>query len=169
MPELTARESDIQGLGVFAERRFDAEEVVLVLDPSRVVDEEHPLRPEVGEYEEHCTYLRDGRVVLLKSPERHLNHSCDPNSYMRTQGTELQVVARRPIEPGQEVTLDYLINTHGGSRWRCHCGAERCRGLLEESFFDMPLELQQEYLPLLEDWFAEQHAEAVGQLEAQSR
>jgi uncharacterized protein len=167
--DVTARESRIAGLGVFAERPFAAGDVVLVIDTSRVVDDERPLRPEAGEHEEHCTYLRDGRVVLLQAPERHLNHSCDPNAYLRTVGTGLHVVARRPIESGQEVTLDYLINTHGGTRWRCHCEADRCRGLLEQSFFDLPLELQQEYLPLLEDWFAQQHSEAVARLESRLR
>ncbi len=74
------------------------------------------------------------------------------------------MVARRAIVPGEEVTLDYLINVDGGSRWRCHCGAERCRGLLEASFFDLPREFQEEYLPLLEDWFVERHSEAVARL-----
>ena len=169
MAGVVARGSQIEGLGVFAERRFDAGEVVLLIDTSRVVDEEHPLHPELGEQEEHCTQLPGGRVVLLPPPERYLNHSCDPNSYLKTLGGELQVVARRPIPSGEEVTLDYLINTHGGSRWQCRCGTGRCRGLLEESFLDLPLELQQEYVPLLEEWFVEQHAEAVSLLESRPR
>ena len=164
MTGVVARGSGIEGLGVFAERPFRAGELVLVLDTSRVVDEEHPLRPGLGESEDHCTWLGDGRVVLLPAPERYLNHSCNPNSYLRTVGRELQVVARRRIESRAEVTLDYLINTHGGSRWPCTCGADRCRGLLEESFFDLPLALQHEYLPLLEDWFVERHADAVSRL-----
>ena len=169
MVEVITKASEIEGLGVFAAQRFDAGDVVLVIDTSRVVDEEHPLRPEAGEQEEHCTYLPGGRVVLLFPPERHLNHSCDPNSYLRTLEGELQVVARRPVGVGEEVTLDYLINTHGGSRWHCRCGAQRCRGLLEASFFDLPFEVQQEYMPLLEDWFIEEHEEAVARLESRIR
>lgn len=61
-----------------------------------------------------------------------------------------------------------MINTHGGSRWQCRCGAQRCQGLLEESFFDLPPELQEEYVPLLEQWFIEQHREAVSRLESRS-
>jgi hypothetical protein len=169
MAEVVARGSQIEGWGVFAERRFSADEVVLAIDTSRVVDEEHPLRPEIGDREDHCTLLPGGRVVLLPAPERHLNHSCNPNSYLRTVDGELRVVARRSIASGEEVTLDYLVNIHGGSRWQCRCGAPRCRGLLEASFFDLPVEFQEEYLPLLEDWFAEEHAEAVSLLRSRFR
>lgn len=164
MTGVVARKSLIEGVGVFAGRRFSEGEVVLVIDTSRVVDEAHPLRPERGDQEDHCAYLQDGRVVLLGVPERHLNHSCDPNSYLNTVADELRVIARRSIEAGEEITLDYLINTHEGSRWRCNCGTDRCRGLLEASFFELPLELQKEYVVLLEYWFVEQHADAVSRL-----
>ena len=73
-------------------------------------------------------------------------------------------VARRRIEAGEEVTLDYLINTHGGSRWKCECGADRCRGTLETSFFELPDVFQREHLPLLEDGFVEEHRVRVEQL-----
>lgn len=161
MAEVIVRGSPIQGLGVFAGRGFSPGEVVLGLDTSRVVDEAHPIRPDLGEREDHCTFLGDGRVVLLPSPERHLNHCCNPSAYLKTAGGRVQVIARRAIQAGEEVTLDYLINTHGGTRWSCHCGAARCRGLLEASFFDLPPAFQQEYLPLLESWFREQHEREV--------
>jgi len=164
MNDVTVESSSIEGVGVFATRPFGRAETVLVIDTSRVVDDARPLRSEHGERDEHTTLLGDGRRVLLPSPERHLNHSCDPNAYLRTVDGELRVVARRPIDAGEEITLDYLINTHGGSRWRCDCGADRCRGLLEASFFDLPLALQREYLPLLEAWFVERHPERIARI-----
>lgn len=137
---------------------------MLVLDTSRVITEEHPLRPEEGEREDHLAYLAGGEVVLLPEPERHLNHSCDPNAYLHTVDDEVRVVARRAIRAGEEITIDYLINTHGGSSWRCRCGAERCRGELETSFFDLPAGFQREYLPMLEAWFIEEHREEIERL-----
>lgn len=74
------------------------------------------------------------------------------------------MIARRPIRAGEEVTLDYLTNTHGGSSWECRCGADRCRGRLETSFFELPAGFQREYLPLLEEWFIEEHREEVERL-----
>ena len=158
--------SPIEGLGVFAEDEFGAGATVLFLDTSREVTDETTLRPEEGEREEHLAYL-DGAAFLLPGPERHLNHSCDPNAFLRTVDGRVAVVARRAIEPGEEVTIDYLINTHGGSSWRCTCGSHPCRGILEASFFDLPVAFQREYLPLLEDWFVEAHRSRIERLRVQ--
>ena len=53
------------------------------------------------------------------------NHSCDPN----TEYAGLNVVARRPIAAGEELTLDYatMLNEHSES-FPCTCGAANCRG-----------------------------------------
>lgn len=155
--------SPIEGRGLFATRGIAEEDTVLRLDTSRVVTEEEPLRPEEGEREDHVAYLAGGRAVLLPEPERHLNHSCDPNAFLRTTEGVTRLLARRRIAPGEEVTIDYLVNTHGGSSWSCRCGSRRCRGRLETSFFELPPEFQREYLPLLEEWFVEEHREEVRQ------
>jgi len=149
---------------VFATELARPGDTVLVLDTSRVVSEEHPLRAEEEEREDHLAYLAGGKVVLLPEPERHLNHSCEPNACLHTDEDEVGVVARRPIQAGEEVTIDYLINTHGGSSWSCRCGANRCRGELETSFFELPAGFQREYLPLREDWFVEEHGEEIERL-----
>lgn len=153
--------SGIHGLGVFAARDFAAGETVLVMDDSRVVDEDHPLRPERGEFDYHCDYLEGGKVILQQSPERHINSSCDPNVYARRSGTTSRVVARRGIRAGEEITYDYIVDCHGGEVWQCRCGSRRCRGTIVSSFFELPLELQIEYLPLLNEWFVAEHREQV--------
>lgn len=165
MSPVGVAQSPIDGTGVFVTEPVHRGDTVLVLDTSRVVDEEHPLGPEEDEQEDHLAYLAGGRVVLLPEPERHLNHICDPNAYLHTVDEEVRVVARRLIRAGEEVTIDYLINTHGGSGWRCRCGADRCRGQLETSFFELPASFQREYLPLLEAWFIEEHREEIERLE----
>lgn len=164
MASVRVASSPVEGKGVFATEPVGRGDTVLVLDTSRVVNEEHPLRPEEDEQEDHLAYLAGDKVVLLPEPERHLNHSCDPNAYLHTVDDEVMVVARRQIQAGQEVTIDYLINTHGGSSWRCRCGSDRCRGQLETSFFELPTSFQCEYLPLLEAWFIEEHREEIEQL-----
>src|ERR1044071_2686614 len=70
------------GIGVFAKRPFSPGEPILVIDDSRVVDDLHPLRP--GEEERHCDYLEAGKVVLMQPPERYINHSCRPNTWVKT-------------------------------------------------------------------------------------
>lgn len=159
--DVTVGDSPIEGLGVFAARRFEAGERVLELDDSRVVDEENPLRPGEGELRRHCDYLADGKVVLMPEPERHLNHACDPNAFVTTVDGQRFLVALRRIEPGREITIDYMLNTHGGDVWPCSCGSPSCRGELPSSFFELPLREQLDLLPLLDDWFVEEHRERV--------
>ncbi len=98
-------ESNIHGLGVYAARDFEEGETILVRDESRVVDDEHPLRPELGEYERHCDYLAGGKVVLLKTPECNINSSCDPNVYHKYMEGMRHVVARRRMKSGEEMRL----------------------------------------------------------------
>ena len=154
-------ESRIHGLGVFAGREFAEGEIIKAIDDSRIVDAGHPLRPETAEFDYHCDYLAGGRVVLMASPERHINSSCDPNTYVKTIDGVRHIVSRRPIAPGEEITSDYIIDCHGGIVWQCSCGAARCRGTIVSSFFELPLEWQMEYLPLLNPWFIEEHRDKV--------
>ncbi len=164
MSDVCVAQSKIHGLGVFAARDFAAGETVLVMDDSRIVDDEHPLQPELGEYSYHCDYLAGGKVILQQTPERHINSSCDPNVYARRGEGVSRVIALRAVKAGEEITGDYIIDCHGGEVWRCRCGSPRCRGTIVSSFFELPLEWQAEYLPLLNEWFVEEHQEKVKEL-----
>ncbi len=157
-------ESKIHGLGILAARDFAAGETVLVMDDSRIVDAEHPLRPELGEFDYHCDYLEGGKVILQQYPERHINSCCDPNTFARRSGGTSRVVARNAIKAGDEITYDYIIDCHGGEVWQCRCESRRCRGTIVSSFFELPLGLQLEYLPLLNEWFVEEHRKQVAAL-----
>eukprot|EP00639_Heterosigma_akashiwo_P028474 CAMPEP_0194672868 /NCGR_PEP_ID=MMETSP0295-20121207/6720_1 /TAXON_ID=39354 /ORGANISM="Heterosigma akashiwo, Strain CCMP2393" /LENGTH=560 /DNA_ID=CAMNT_0039556697 /DNA_START=39 /DNA_END=1721 /DNA_ORIENTATION=- len=58
-----------------------------------------------------------------------INHSCDPNAW-NEDGNGLNVVARRSILAGQEITLDYA--TFVGyfpdmKSFQCHCQSQVCR------------------------------------------
>ncbi len=110
--------SKIHGLGVFATRDFAEAEIIFQIDDSRIVDDSHPLRPEAGEHSYHCDYLAGGKTVLMRFPERHINSSCDPNSYVKTINGIRHVVARKPIKSGEEITCDYIIDCHGGIVWK---------------------------------------------------
>ena len=154
----------MEGLGLFATRRFRSGEVVLTIDDSRVVDEEHPLR--ACDDSRHCDYLASSRVVLMQYPEKHINHSCEPNVYVLTKdGGQRQVLAMRAIEAGEEIAYDYSINSGGDTVWQCDCGAARCRKSVHSDFFHLPLELQLEYLPLLDVWFRKEKRVEVEALE----
>jgi len=152
--------SEIEGLGLFACRAFDPGERVHRINAVREVTAEAPLREEQGERSDHCDYP-DGKVVLFGFPSRHLNHSCDPNAYLRYEADACDVLARRRIGPGEEVTIDYNVNISGGTAWPCRCGARRCLGTVVGDFFLLPPAMQREYRPLLAEWFVRRHADRL--------
>jgi len=153
------RHSRIEGTGVFAAHSISRGDTVLRIDDSRGVDEHHPLGS--AEDPRYCDYLEAGKVILIQIPETYINYSCDPNTYVKTMNGVREVIALRPIEAGQEITYDYCINGDGNTVWVCHCGASRCRRMIHSDFFHLPMELQSEYLPPLDDWFRQERAAEV--------
>lgn len=164
MADVIVKESKIHGCGAFAARDFVKDEIILAIDDSCIVDETHPLCSASGEFEYHCDYLANGKVVLMKSPERHINSCCDPNVFVKTMDSTRYVAARKNIQAGEELTYDYIIDCHGGIVWQCSCGSLRCRRTIVSSFFELPIQLQLEYLALLNPWFIEEHFEKVEKL-----
>jgi SET domain-containing protein len=163
LSHLEVKISTIEGLGLFALRSSQSGETIHRINVVREVTPETPLREELGERFDHCDYP-DGKVVLIGFPDRHINHSCDPNTYIRYTADSSYVVARRHIAAGEELTCDYNINITGGTAWPCHCGAARCRGTTTGDFFLLPPEIQREYLPLLADWFVRRHGHRLAAL-----
>jgi SET domain-containing protein len=63
----------------------------------------------------------------------YINHSCEPNSYMKILYGHILFIALRDIRPGEEITLDYESTLHSNDK-RCTCGAPSCRGTINKSF-----------------------------------
>ena len=83
--------------------------------------------------------------------------------YFDTAGLEhpIDVSRVRDIAAGEEITYDYMINTHGGASWTCACGAPGCRGRTVASFFELAPALQRAYARYLAPWFVAAHFERV--------
>jgi SET domain-containing protein len=60
---------------------------------------------------------------------QYINHSCDPNCYTKILHGHLLFFALRDIEPGEEITLDYVDSYHSDDK-RCRCRAASCRGTI---------------------------------------
>ncbi len=74
----------------------------------------------------------DGRALDAThsdSPFKHVNHSCEPNAFMRVCYGRVEFYALRPVEAGDELTCDYGETHHDGAL-ACRCGSPRCRGRL---------------------------------------
>ncbi|HEY5992953.1 MAG TPA: SET domain-containing protein, partial [Candidatus Udaeobacter sp.] len=118
MNDIEVRSSSIEGLGIFAARPFRPGERIAQVNVVRQITPHTPIREDLGERIDHCAYP-DGKVVLIGFPERHVNHSCDPNAYECFEGEVSYLVARRDIATGDEITIDYNINITNGTAWPC--------------------------------------------------
>ena len=97
-------------------------------------------------------------LVSAETPEPGdmLNHSCEPSCGLMG-GTVL--VARRDIEPGEELTFDYATcDTSDYDEFSCACGASTCRGTVTGRDWMLP-ELQARYA----GWFSPYIARRIGQ------
>lgn len=70
--------------------------------------------------------IRQDDIVITT----YQNHSCDPNTWWLDDFT---LVARRNIQPGEEVTFDYSTSEslENPEMPECHCGSPHCRGRLD--------------------------------------
>src|SRR5215813_8589362 len=67
-------------------------------------------------------YVVDGFGVAA-----FVNHSCQANCHTDIIGGRIWIIARRNIEPGEELTYDYNL-FDGEDEAICLCHARRCRG-----------------------------------------
>ena len=106
-------------------------------------------RAKIGEFEGVVIGLREARrrakgraIVAIVELERHaidatdsgrgfrfINHSCEPNTYIRCTPTRAEFYAVRDIARGEELTADYGESQHDGTL-KCRCGSHRCRGFI---------------------------------------
>jgi SET domain-containing protein len=136
-PKIKIRASGIHGRGTFAAERIAEGESVEIWG-ERTSGETTVIYTNDRVLVESAR--REGKIVMqwdddLFSIEDKgaddgyfLNHSCDSNLGFRDAFT---LVARREIEPGEEVTLDYVLfeaDEAFVAEWPCTCGAAICRG-----------------------------------------
>ena len=134
--------SAIHGYGVVTTRPFRAGELVchgdgVLYSADDEFDDTYALILD-GEHDE--TVLWD-----LVDQTRWFNHSCDPNTEVRSRwDDEAKLVrawwvARRDIAPGEEITYDYAFSAEVAEV--CHCGAANCRGLIVDDSPDVIAQL----------------------------
>lgn len=60
---------------------------------------------------------------------RFINHSCDPNTYMRVTHNRVEFYTLRTVKKNEELSCDYG-ETHHDGKLPCRCGAKNCRGFI---------------------------------------
>jgi uncharacterized protein len=129
-PGLTVKRSRINGKGCFASTHFPRAKKIADYAGERISSAEAQRRA-------NRRLLRicaiDSRWSLDGSKggngTHYINHSCEPNSYMKILYGHIQFYALRDIEPDEEITIDYEMTLHSDKK-RCFCGARSCRGTI---------------------------------------
>lgn len=158
---VVVKTSDIHGKGVFANKDFENGDTILKIDDSHIITEESKLS---GKERNWLDFLEHGKKILMKEPERYINHSCEPNTYVKTIQGIRNVIAMKGIHKGEEITYDYAINGYGEGKWSCNCNSKNCRKVCFSDYFRLPLYLQKKYRIYLDKWFRQQYQTKVSKL-----
>ena len=146
------QKSTIKGKGVFATINIKKDEHMFHIDsnllPSYTL-EEIDKNPKLKANSDHSDYVGHARYVIDFSPSSYMNHSCDPNCYVKMKTIAIKdVYALRDIDRGEELTHDYTLTSvdqfAGMGYWAedCKCGSENCRGIFTGDFFKLPNDIQ---------------------------
>jgi SET domain-containing protein len=131
-PGLAIKKSRINGKGCFATLDFPRRKKIAEYTGERITTAEANRR--AGRRRLRICAL-DSRWSLDGSRggngTHYINHSCEPNSYMKILYGHIQFYALRDIRPGEEITVDYEMTLHPDSK-RCFCGAQTCRGTINK-------------------------------------
>lgn len=100
---VVVKPSLIEGLGVFAKRKFNKGDVVLKWNPRKLLEEEVVSIP--SDQRRYVNKLDNGETVLMQIPERFVNSSSEPN----TAVIGLADIAISDIGEGDEITSNYPI------------------------------------------------------------
>ncbi len=136
-----------RGDGIFATRCFRVGETVMAGEIKRRLPGNHS----------HATQIGLTEYVLLDGLGSKVNHSCDPNCGIRINaGGAPDLVARRNIPVGAEVTFDYAMRNYSIEHFpaRCRCQAASCRGALT-GWKDLPDDVKRAYRGLVAPYLLE--------------
>ena len=138
-PLVEFRPSAIHGLGGFALTAIPAGSQVIEYVGERITKEQSL---ECCSRNNHAIFYLDEGWDLDGSvewnPAQFVNHSCSPNCDAECIDGRIWVVARRRIQPGEEILYNYGYDLENYREHPCRCGARECVGfIVAEEFFDL--------------------------------
>src|SRR5688500_7510815 len=127
---LTVKKSNIYGKGCFSLKHFPARKRIELYEGELIkVKRKNPARiqKQMETAVKVITFDDDTAIdgAVGGNETAYINHSCDPNAFIRiVPGLKIAIFARRDIQPGEELTINYRDPDHPEV---CRCGATNCR------------------------------------------
>ncbi|MGB8508570.1 MAG: SET domain-containing protein-lysine N-methyltransferase [Pyrinomonadaceae bacterium] len=128
---IEVRPSRIDGKGCFATMEFKKRRKIAELTGERVSRVEAARRMRGRRRLHICAIDSYWGIDASRGGNgtQYINHSCAPNCFVRIMHGRIIFFALRDIEPGEEITLDYVESYHPDTKG-CRCGAPLCRGTI---------------------------------------
>lgn len=105
---------------MFATRDITKGEIILHWNLNNQIDSQE--YDTLSERERRYISLLESKYILMQEPEKYMNHSCDPNTYVE----DFSDVALRNICSGEELTSDYSSYSLEPIM-KCNCGSQKCK------------------------------------------
>jgi len=118
------KKSSIDGKGVFANKDFKKGKIILEWNLSKTLTKE---QAEKNKNKDYITFLK-GKYVLMQSPEKYINHSCNANTFAKN----FCDIAKRNIKKGEEITANYIEEVPKGFFMKCNCKSKNCKGFIRK-------------------------------------
>ena len=130
---LRVAESQIHGMGCYATAPIPSEQRIIEYI-GELIDYDEAVRRTDKNDKNHSEYILEVQdnifidAARAGNEARFINHSCDNNCYIESDGNRAYIVSLRDIAVGEELTFDYLFADE--YREPCYCGAQTCRGFM---------------------------------------
>jgi len=144
-PKTIVKRSAKEGKGFFATEKIYKDEVVAIKN-GHIVNQKEALQldEELGDF---SLQISDDFFICPKTKNEikdiviYINHSCEPNIGIDGQ---INYVAIRDIEAGEELCLDYAMAMATNYELKCNCGTKNCRNKITGNDWKIK-ELQEKY------------------------
>jgi SET domain-containing protein len=132
-PGLAVKDSPINGKGCFATAHFAKGRKIAEYAGERISTREAARRAHRRRILRICAINRRWSLDGARGGNgtHYINHSCEPNCYMRITRGHILFMALKDISPGEEITLDYESTLHSDEK-KCRCKAATCRGTIND-------------------------------------
>ncbi len=125
--KVIVKNSNIEGLGIFALRNFKKGEIVLHWNTSHILSKEK-IDQMSNKKKKYISFL-DNKYVIMQEPEKYVNHSCNSNTITK----KFCDIAIKNIQAGEEITTDYNKELISKISIKCNCGSKKCKKITKKN------------------------------------
>jgi SET domain-containing protein len=129
--DVVVGKSKIHGKGLYAKKTIPARRKIGSLSGETISKKAARKKARLNE-SIYIVELWNGKALdasVINNELKFINHSCRPNTFMRTLGNHVEFYALRSIKANEELTCNYGPTHHDGKK-ECSCGAPGCKGFI---------------------------------------